>query len=462
MSFATENWEVAQNDIARPLPHAVQPEKAILSVLMQFPELWHERGDLSPEWFHLPQNRHLYAIMEEIVNSGETIELVALNQRLLDTGKSSATGGIGYLTEIYTYQPTPGYFASHLALLREKYACRMAISLANNIVQTAYDAPDMPELLDSTSDPITKLHDLITGSKPAPDAKELGRLWFENYQKLIRGEKLPMGIKTGIMELDNALHGLHPGMIGVISARSSGGKSTLATQMMCGVASPETPAIYLPLEGTVNAAYSRCMIQISRLEAAAITSPSEYAQINGRNTISKDEEKRVGMALKRLTGGGFHFDPPSNRKIQTIVSTIRRAHRKHGIKVAFIDYVQLIRGERGVSKEQEIMGISNCLQELAAELRIFICLMSQENNDGDTKHAKAIEEDSDWTISIVQGQDKKRDDYKNHKHILITKDRHNGRGGEKLPLILDRKHVRFVTGKDVEEEKPTRKRHADF
>ena len=99
------------------------------------------------------------------------------------------------------------------------------------------------------------------------------------------------------------------------------------------------------------------------------------------------------------------------------------------------------------------MGISNTLQELASELQIFIAIMSQENADGDTKHAKAIEEDSDWTLSIRQNQDKKSDQYKQHQDILITKDRHNGRGGERLPLILDRAKVRFIKGFPDQPEK---------
>jgi len=451
-----------QDSVYRQYPHSVGAEKAVLSVLMQHTELWDESGDMVPEWFYLPANALLFTAISEAREKGLDFELVSFNQLLLDTGRSTETGGMSYLADIYTYQPSPSHFQSHLEILRIKYACRKAISAANAITEKAYEAPEGSELIDITSAPITEIHEIITGSKPAPNAKEIARKWFENYQKLITGEKIPMGIKTGIWEIDDALRGLQPGMMGVISARSSGGKSTLATQIMCGVASPETPAIYLPLEGTIDAAYTRCMIQVSRLEAAAITSPCEYAQLNNRSTISKEEKELVEKALRRIVKGGFHFDPPANRKIQTIISTIRRAYRKHGIKVAFVDYVQLIRGERGLSKEQEIMGISNAIQELAAELNIFICVMSQENDNGDTKHAKAIEEDSDWTISVVQEQDKKSDNYKAHKHILITKDRHNGKGGEKLPLILDRKHVRFVTGQYKDETKNKSKRIADF
>jgi len=460
MSFETSKW--AEGDVTRALPHAVQPEKAVLSVLMQFPELWHERGDLSPEWFYLPSNSLIYAKMTEWAESGREFDYIGFVQMLLDCGKLEACGGAGYVTEIYGYFHVPSHFHHHLEELRKKYACRMAIRLANDIVAIAYEAPEPSELIEATSAPITALHDLITGSKPAPDAKELGRIWWENYEKLMRGEKLPMGIKTGIWEIDNALRGLHPGMVGVISARSSGGKSTLATQIMCGVASPETPAIYLPLEGTVDAAYSRCIIQLSRLPSAAITSPLEYAQMQGRAKITNQEKEDIAKALRKIVSGGFHFDPPANRQIATILSAIRRAHRKHGIKVAFLDYVQLIRGERGLSKEQEIMGISNSIQELAAELGIFIAIMSQENSEGETKHARAIEEDSDWTISIRQDQDKKSDAYKQHIDILITKDRHNSRGGERLPLILDREHVRFVKGEPPEQPQTNCKKPVNF
>jgi len=445
------------------LPHAAGIEKAVLSVFLQYPEAWHEKGDLAPDWLYLPAHRLLFEAIAETIEKGNPVELVSLVQMLADTGRLTAIGGPGYVAEVYGYQPSPNHLQKHISMLRSKLACRMVIETAAQMREVASQAPDDSELIDCTGSPITAILDTLTGSKQAPDAKELGKLWWENYQKLVRGEKLPMGIQTGIWEIDNALRGLHAGHIGVISARSSGGKSTLATQIMCGIASPENPVLYLPLEGTVEAAYSRCIIQTSRLEASAITSPAEYAQLNGRKTISKEEEKQVGAALRKMVAGGFHFDPPANRKIQTIVSTIRRAHRRHGVKVAFVDYVQLIRGEKGLTKEQEIMGISNTLQELAAELQIFIGIMSQENSEGETKHARAIEEDSDWTLSIVQNQDKKSDHYKIHKHILITKDRHNGRGGDKLPLILDRKHVRFVTGKDeTEEAKPAKRQPAKF
>ena len=250
------------------LPHAPGVEKSILCILMQFPEAWHEKGDLNAEWFYLPAHRTLFEAIAERMEAGKEIELVSFVQFLADTGRLERTGGASNIADINGRYVSMAMMPEHISILRSKLACRMVVEVAARMREVALQAPDESELIDCTGNPITAILDTLTGSKPAPDAKELGRQWWENYQKLVRGEKLPMGIKTGIWEIDNALRGLHPGHIGVISARSSGGKSTLATQIMCGIASPEIPVLYLPLEGTVEAAYSRCIIQTSTVERA--------------------------------------------------------------------------------------------------------------------------------------------------------------------------------------------------
>lgn len=434
-------------------PHSVQAEKAVLSVIMQYPEKLSEIADISEDFFHLPRNRDLFKCFSEMIAANKPIEVIAINQELLDTGRSNSTGGISYLAEIMTYQPTDSHFDHHVSIIREKYACRLAIKAATEMNEVAFSSPSQSELMEVTGKPIQAVLDALTASKRQPNARQLGAEWWDSYQGLLAGTKRPSGWLTGITEFDDAFGGMQAGHMGIISARSSGGKSTLATQLMCGLSESNISCVYLPLEGTIKAAYTRCMIQLSKLQAIALTSPLEYAELNCRSTISKLEKDYVVKALKRLTAGCFHFNAPSNRNINTIIACIRKAHRLYDIKVAFVDYVQLIKGEKGFSKEQEMMGISNALQELAANLGISLVVMSQENSEGETKHARAIEEDSDWTISIVQDQDKKSETYKEHQHILVTKDRHNGKSGYKMPLVLDRSYVRFVK-KEFDENKP--------
>jgi replicative DNA helicase len=121
-------------------------------------------------------------------------------------------------------------------------------------------------------------------------------------------------------------------------------------------------------------------------------------------------------------------------------------------KLVAVDYVQLIRGGKHDNKEGEISEISHALQEVAQDLGITLLILSQLNQDGETKHGRVIEEDADAVMNIVQDRNKESATYKQHRHILIAKDRHYGSGGQRVPLILHRERIRFVPGEDTTQQ----------
>ena len=98
------------------------------------------------------------------------------------------------------------------------------------------------------------------------------------------------------------------------------------------------------------------------------------------------------------------------------------------------------------------------MQELAQYLGITLIVLSQLNADGDTKHGRVIEEDADAVLNIVQDRNKESPTYKQHRFILIAKDRHYGSGGTRVSLILDRARIRFVEGSDETEPKKAPKK----
>ncbi len=62
------------NDTITTMPHSVGAEKAILSVLMQYPDMWHDCLDFTNEWLYLPQNRLLHVIMAKQVELVGAVE----------------------------------------------------------------------------------------------------------------------------------------------------------------------------------------------------------------------------------------------------------------------------------------------------------------------------------------------------------------------------------------------------
>ena len=81
---------------AKSLPSAIEPEKSILSSMLQDPtDRINEATEakLSPDHFYLPAHGILYRILQELVDSGKPVELVALHQVLSDRNLLESIGG---------------------------------------------------------------------------------------------------------------------------------------------------------------------------------------------------------------------------------------------------------------------------------------------------------------------------------------------------------------------------------
>lgn len=440
-----------------PLPHALGPEKSVLSSLMKHPELLAEHS-LDPEIFHIPAHRLLYKRMKGLAE----VELVSFVEGLHAAGLLENVGGPAAVTDIFTYAPNAAHFESHLAMLRDRHARRASIAACEAAVEAANDCDNAEGYLQALGGPVTNVFDIASAAQPPKDTKALAREFLDAFEAKVAGRLMPMGLATGIPEIDRCLRGLHPQHMGVISARSGGGKSTMATQMAAALATGGTGVLYLILERTEQSAFQRSVIQTARIHHGAVADPAGYAAAQGNARPDHATLLSIRTAITALVEANLHIRKPTNRRLSTQCAEIRRYVRLHGVKVVFIDQIGLIRGERQRSDAEEVerRGVSNTLQELSHELGITMVVLSQVTDEIDTKGARAIEEDADWWLHIAQERDKKKPNFGEHLHVLIAKDSHHGMAGERLPLVLDHETLRFVYGYPREKEEAVRGRGA--
>jgi replicative DNA helicase len=423
------------------VPSSLVSEKFVLSSFIKDPSLM-EDYHVEPEWFFNSALKVIFRTLKET----KVFDVALLAQHLHDKGLLESVGGPETLSTLLNYAQGQG-LKQHHEELRSKYARRIAIDVLNNATEAAYDCSN-EDYLKFLSEPITKVFDVASGIKAVHDLKWLSKEFIEGFEAKIAGEELPMGIPFGIPLVDQHLRGMHPQHYGIISGRSGSGKSTLAVEIWGNLLDSDVGGLYLILERTESSAFAKAVIQASRLHHAAIVDPVGYARSQNRSGLSKDELIAIRKAVTKLNESNLHIRKPQSRGIHEIIAEIRRYVRLHGVKVVFVDQIGLIRGDRfkGETAEMELRRTSNTLQELSDELGITIIVLCQENFEGETKNARAIEEDADWWLSIVQERNKQASDFGQHKHILIAKDSHNGHGGVRLPLILDKATLRFVYG----------------
>lgn len=427
-------------------PHAVGPEKAVLSVLFQYPEKIDECDILTPSHFHLPQHRIIFEAIRETVKSGKTVELVSFVEKLRATGLLDRVGGAGTITDIYTYQPTETHLAQHLEILNDYLIYRTAIIKGNELIESAFTL-DPENAQNCARTAASALEEIATGSTSPPSLNEILGQSLDAFEKRLKAQEDQMGIQT-IPLLDEKMRGLHGGRVYMPCAYPKGGKSILASQMVVECALKGIPSMFLTMEMSERDICDRMIIQASKMDAEAFTSPKTYAQRKGKDGVTMDTLGQVKKSVGDLKASPLFVIRPKNRNIATIVAAVRRQHRENGIRVAAIDYAQLIRSP-GKSGVEEMEDVSHQIADLAQNLDIAIILPSQLNADGDTKNGRVFEEDAAFVMNIVQNRNKEDEhNYKKHRHIVVVADRFNGTSGEKIPLVFNPSSIRFEYGED--------------
>lgn len=442
------------DDTTKAIPHALGVEKSVLSVCMAYPEVMDEAPQLSGEHFHIPAHRILFERIQGLRAAGQPFELVGFVQDLLSSGLLDRVGGPAAIYDLYAYQPTPTFFGQHVARLSEHRAFRAAVRHAERL-EAAAMAHDSQILADALTEASCAILDALTDGQPARATAEIVSESISAFEKRVRGTDTAMGIPM-LADLDAYLRGAHPGRMWVIGAYPEGGKSVLASQIIVDAARDGAQCLFLTLEMSERDLMDRMIIQAAKVDARAFTEPKDYAREAGNESPAVGILQDIQRGAVALKDAPLRLQRPANRKLGTVIASIRKAAREMNIKIAAVDYLQLIRaGADHGTKEGEISEISHALQEVAQDLQITLLVLSQLNAEGETKHGRVIEEDADAVIRIVQDRNKDSETYKQHRYVSIDKDRHYGSGGTRVPIILDRERIRFVRGKDqTQQTKP--------
>ena len=130
--------------------------------------------------------------------------------------------------------------------------------------------------------------------------------------------------------------------------------------------------------------------------------------------------------------------------IDDLCSRMKAHKARHGLDVAFVDYIGLIRGNSRDSRYEQVSAISGRLKGLAGELGIPIVCLCQINRSGaesapglhHLRDSGAIEQDADKVILLHRADDQDK------AQIIIAKNRFGPKGV--LDVVWDQATARFL------------------
>lgn len=251
----------------------------------------------------------------------------------------------------------------------------------------------------------------------------------EHY--LATGERLRENmVLTGWAQLDDAMGGLQPGRLVVIGARPGNCKSATMLQWAHNIASGNEKVLFVSLEMSETEIAHRLLACQTALSLSGIADGTLSAADFKRLTQVL-EERRIDPAARIWTIEG---------KKQTLASLRRvcREHAKQGIKVVFVDYLQIMEADsldRNQPRHVQVATMSRGLKQLAQELKICIVVGAQLSREvegradpkpqlRDLRESGSIEQDADQVLLLDRPELRDPNDRKNLLVVYLRKNRH--------------------------------------
>lgn len=391
----------------------LEAERAVVGCLL-LDSNWLREIELTTNDFTNRDNAMIFDAITQLVSVNQPVDAITVAEYLEGQSRSSWLPVTGGLAKNSLANKNVIAYAD---LVKRESRKRAATEIANNLLKKIDAGLDV---VDST---IRDLMQLSTAQRnnecTMADAIGAGVTEVERAMQCTG----PIGIPTGITDLNEMLSGLRDTDLYVIGARPSMGKTAFllnmieASNVRCGFFSGEQAREQIGLRMiSINGEVPAYKLRTAKLE------DSDWPQI--------------AKTMQRIsTRHPVYMNDQPTPHIDDITRQARKWKYQHNIKAIYIDYLQRIRAD-GDRKYEQMEFVVMQLKSLARELHVPVVVLSQINRNVDTRPNKrpymsdlsdssAIEKEADVVITIyrdeVYDSDTKE---KGVAELMVLKNRH--------------------------------------
>lgn len=344
-------------------------EQSVLATMLLYNEHYRAYdGFIGVGMFYSPKNARLFEVMAHIIDDdGKEADIVSV------TGYYTANASASNYTPEELIElsnlASVGAFRQNIDRLRELENRRKCWLIGQRLIAVGTDAGmDYHEAKSEASDGLKALdEDADTGIITMRDAlEELGGIVERN-----KDLSTPSGSMTDFRFID-VTGGLHNGDLDIIAAESSQGKTSLAVSLAVNTAMKGNGVAYYSMEMRSTQLAARIISGKTGIPSSTIL----YAP------LSESQEAAYGRGVTKVGDLPFYFDDRSTLSIERILSSIRKMKRKQDIKLAVVDYLQILSSTEKFRDEEKFMGkVARRLKNIAKELDICVIALSQLSRD---------------------------------------------------------------------------------
>lgn len=439
----------SSQDITRLPPHNIECEMASLGCVLISPndclnECIIKFGSAKHEVYYDLRHQEIFTAMLEMYENREQIDLITLQQHLKNKNLLEQVGGIAYLAGLPDTVPSAANLSYYNDHIFEKYELRKLIHTCTDVVARAYEFEGEAEkLFDECERDILSIRQRNVSH--IKTGKELVHASIQQIEEMHKKQGRTGGIPTGFPDLDKLTDGLHPGDMIVISGFEKSGKTSLAMNIAENVIiDSKLPVGVFSLEMTAESLMTRMLCSKARVNLRDVRD----------GFMSERDFPKLTSAAGKLSNACIYVDDSSDLSITQLRANARRMVQLYGIKLAVVDYIQLLSSpssNKQQSREQEISSVSKGIKGMAKELGIPVIALSQQNDDGKLRESRAVQQDLDGWWKLIFDDEEDEEDAPARKARLRIERQRNGPTGNVFLTFL-KSYTRFESACPISDE----------
>ena len=378
---------------------SIEGEAAVLGSMILEPKcIGMLAASLRVDGFHRPEHREIFeAIAETYLDHADNLDLVLLRDTLKKKGKLEEIGGVDYLIEIVESTPSAANVEHYTRVVKDAHRERMLRATIAGIEEIASDLKPLPERVRAIQEAAMSLE---LGDDTSGDFVDFGKN-IGGVVDNIRDEN--DFLRTGIDPIDDRILGFLPSEFIVLAARPRQGKSALASQIAVNIARAGHGVLFVSLEMSPQSLMERI------LSSEASVDLHEFSR--WRHKPDEQSLRSMGNELARA-GLNIVFTGTKCSTPESLAVMVKRLKTTRGIKVVFIDYLQLMSaGHKSIELRQMVTLISRKLKLLALAEDVVVIALSQLNREvesrtshiprlSDLRESGSIEQDADCVLLL--------------------------------------------------------------
>lgn len=319
-------------------------------------------GELRPEDFVHEVYRRIYQAIRRLFSVGQTVDPVTVLEVL---GRDGADNWYDVLKQCMEITPTAANVGEYVRIIRAQARLARVKAMGGKLEEAA-NLDDAAAIYAELSGQMTERSEIKVTTMEEGVA-----------QFLERHREKAVYLPWGLPDLDRSLH-VGDGKFVILGGYPSDGKTALALSTAWKMAEERRVGFY-SLETDDGTLMDRLVAMVGLIEMARIKK-SELTE-EDYDTVAGVSQSMVSHQLELVMAAGM-----------TVEDIIAHAQSRR-YSVIYIDYVQLIPGERGRGRTEQITNISIGLHTAAQRTGITIvglCQLSRPEKEGKTRLAPTM------------------------------------------------------------------------